>query len=256
MSSLSDFLPYLKPGSNLYRSARTSNTQLVAADKGKLIDITSGTFTQTFAAAAALGDGWYCYIKNSGTGDITLDPNAAETIDGLASYVMYPGEARLVQCDGLALRSIVLAGEAVFIARDEKPSGTFPGISPASAWATREINTVLKNTIFGASLSSNQITMPAGRYSIDARAPGAQTGHRLRLYNSTTSTVLLLGSSAKTSGSSSDTTTDSWVRGDIFLAATAALRLEHWFPSASNMGWPTSAGTQEVYTEITIRRLS
>ena len=92
------------------RVARTSNTILGASDHGKLIDITSGTFSQTFDAAATLGDGWFIYLKNSGTGDITLDPNASELIDGLATFVMYPGEVRLVQCDGSALRSVVMNG--------------------------------------------------------------------------------------------------------------------------------------------------
>jgi hypothetical protein len=91
------------------RSARTSNTILGATDSGKLIDITSGTFTQTFDAVATLADGWYCWLRNSGTGDITLDPNGAEMIDGLATYIMYPNEVRLVQCDGAALRSVVLS---------------------------------------------------------------------------------------------------------------------------------------------------
>ena len=94
--------------SKIIRSARTSNVQLTKADSGNLIDITSGTFTQTFAAASELGDGWFCYLKNSGAGDITLVPEASELIDGLTSYIMYPGEVRLVQCDGVELRTVVL----------------------------------------------------------------------------------------------------------------------------------------------------
>ncbi len=92
----------------LTRSARTSNTVLDVADAGNLIDITSGTFAQTFAACATLGNGWQIKIKNSGTGDITLTPNGGEQIDGLSSFVMYPNETRIVYCDGTTLRSIVI----------------------------------------------------------------------------------------------------------------------------------------------------
>ena len=90
-------------------STRTSNTILAAADNSTLINITSGTFSQTFTAAATLGSGWFCYIKNAGTGDITLDPNSTELIDGLSTYVMYPNECRLVQCTGTAFTSVVLS---------------------------------------------------------------------------------------------------------------------------------------------------
>jgi len=109
------------PSSSIIRVARTSNTALAAANKGNLIDITSGTFTQTFDACSSLGNGWFAYIDNSGTGDITLDPDGSETIDGLTSYIMYPGEVRLVQCDGTALRTIVLNT----FARTFTASGTF-----------------------------------------------------------------------------------------------------------------------------------
>jgi len=92
------------------RDVRTSNVALTVGDIGKLIDITSGTFTQTFSAASTLGNKWWCYIRNSGTGDITLNPNGSEQIDGLVSYVMYPGETRLVTCNGTGFYTIVLTG--------------------------------------------------------------------------------------------------------------------------------------------------
>jgi hypothetical protein len=89
-------------------STRTSNTILGLLDNGYYIDVTSGTFTQTFTAATTLGAGWWVYIGNSGTGNVTLDPNSSETIDGLTSFVMYPKEVRLVLCNGTSFKSIVI----------------------------------------------------------------------------------------------------------------------------------------------------
>lgn len=97
------------PGISLVRSARTSNTILGVADNSTFVDITSGTFSQTFTAAATLATGWFCYVRNSGSGVITLDPNASELIDGLTSYPMYPGECRLIQCDGSAFTTIIVS---------------------------------------------------------------------------------------------------------------------------------------------------
>lgn len=95
-------------GQKFYRAARTSNTILTANDYGKLIDITSGTFTQTFDPCASLQDGWWVRIRNSGTGDITLDPSSTQTIDGRTTFIMYPGEVRDIFCNGSALFSVVV----------------------------------------------------------------------------------------------------------------------------------------------------
>ena len=114
-------------GIGVSRSTRTSNTILAASDSGTFVDITSGTFTQTFTAAATLASGWYCYLRNSGTGDVTLDPNASETIDGLASYVMYPGECRLIVCDGSNFYSTVLTPFSRTILTTLNPFTTPPG---------------------------------------------------------------------------------------------------------------------------------
>jgi hypothetical protein len=94
------------------RTARTSNTLLVATDKGKYYDITSGTFTQTFDTAANLGATWNTIVGNSGTGDITIPLS-----DGVSNWVMYPGEIRLFSSDGSAINSACLQpGRKVFTA--------------------------------------------------------------------------------------------------------------------------------------------
>jgi len=106
---------------------RSSNTILGTADHSSIIDITSETFSQTFSSAAVLGVGWFCYFKNSGTGNITVTPYGSELIDGLASYIIYPGECRLFQSNGFAeITSLVLNGfSTVFTASGSfvKPPG-------------------------------------------------------------------------------------------------------------------------------------
>lgn len=91
-----------------YRAITGADTA-IASDRGKLLSC-SGTFTLAFTAAATLGDGWFCVVRNTGTGNITLDPNGAELIDGLASGIVYPGFAFLVQCTSSAFHVQKLAG--------------------------------------------------------------------------------------------------------------------------------------------------
>lgn len=117
----------------IYLSERTANAQLGASDIGKIVKVTSGTFLQTFAAAATLGAGWWCYYKNAGTGDVTIDPYGSETIDGVTSFVMYPGETRFIQCDGTGFSSIIVAQ----FSKTFTSSGTFykpPGYSAFGAF--------------------------------------------------------------------------------------------------------------------------
>jgi hypothetical protein len=81
-------------------SSRSTNTILGTADTAYVIQYTSGTFSQTFTAAATLGSGWFAYFQNIGTGVITLDPNGSETIGGVTTAALNLGDVWLVECDG------------------------------------------------------------------------------------------------------------------------------------------------------------
>jgi hypothetical protein len=101
---------------NVTPSNKTTTYTLLAADRGNLIRFT-GSSSTTFGitASATLGSGWYCYIENAGTGlenagQLILDGNAAETIDGLSTMTMYPGDVRLLVCDGTNFVTELVAG--------------------------------------------------------------------------------------------------------------------------------------------------
>jgi len=73
---------------------------VIAGDLGTIINCTSGTFTVSLTAAATLGAGFDVTIWNTGTGDITVDPAALETIDGVDTLILRRGEGMQVICNG------------------------------------------------------------------------------------------------------------------------------------------------------------
>lgn len=89
-------------GGSITIEDRTSNAQLLLADKGKFINVTSGTFTQTFDTTN-FTSGWYVYYKNEGIGEVTIPSS-----DGVSNWKMYPNELRLFIYDGTNLRSEVI----------------------------------------------------------------------------------------------------------------------------------------------------
>jgi hypothetical protein len=84
---------------------KMSGYTVVAADRNKVVDC-SGTFTLSFDPVARLGAAWSCWVRNSGTGILTLDPNASETINGVTTLTMYRGEEYLITCTGAALLTV------------------------------------------------------------------------------------------------------------------------------------------------------
>lgn len=141
--------------------------------------------------------------------------------------------------------------------QDQKSEGTDGGTFNSGAWRQRDINTVVTNTITGASLASDTITLPAGTYDVLAFVPAyACSQHAAHLYNDTDSTVLLLGKSAF-ANSSAFSQSDSVISGRFTIADTKDLIVRHRCASSkSSNGFGLRADHQtEVYTDITIRQV-
>lgn len=147
---------------------------------------------------------------------------------------------------------------ALLHVRDEKASGTDGGTFTSGAWQTRVLNTVLTNEISSASLSTNTITLPSGTYFIDAACPaGMISAHKAKLYNTSDSTDVILGSSEH-AWNNSYTWTYSFVRGRFTISSTKNFQVQHRAANTyatSGFGTGNSQGT-EVYSDVRIWKVA
>lgn len=135
--------------------------------------------------------------------------------------------------------------------REQQTSGTNGGTSvSADNTQTRVINTTVINTIPGASLAGNTVTLPAGIYKFFGRAPSYQSGRAVaNLFNATDSTVTLIGSGAI----STTTSCDSIIVGVFTIASSKNFTIRHYTQTgvaSLGLGFAASVPSQvEIYTE-------
>lgn len=156
-----------------------------------------------------------------------------------------------------ALKAFIGWPEVLHV-RQEETSGTQGGASTSATSHTRILNTVVLNEITGASLASNQITLPAGTYRIRASAPAIDCdSSKVSLYNITDSAFEIVGQNVFSS------TTDTsgvmgLVRGQFVITATEVFELRHWIQTGKTVNGlgPTSTDAEiEVYAEVWIERM-
>jgi hypothetical protein len=145
-----------------------------------------------------------------------------------------------------------------FIVQETQADGTNGGTFTQDAWRTRALNTTQANTISGASLASNQVTLPAGTYRINGHAAAYGVSyHQARLYNITASATLLIGKKAR----SLNIQSGSEVVGLLTLGATTVIELQHYasysqseygFGNAGGTGW----GERNLYAYLEIEKIS
>lgn len=234
----------------------TGADTVVATDNFKLL-LLNGTLTLAATAAATLGASFSFVAKNiSMTTLATFDPAGVETVDGAGSIVIQPGESRWFFCTGSGWTTMLIdAGlGGILHFQEQQASGVAGATSTAGAFNTRVINTVLLNTLSGASISANQITLAAGTYLVSIAATiYAGGGNKVVLENVTDSTVPLIGGSQNGVG---NTSMNSMIYGVVTISASKTFRIRHWAANVTSFGTAASSGQAEVYLNGVIRRLA
>ena len=152
-------------------------------------------------------------------------------------------------------------GTTIAIFRDEKNANG--GAATADTWTTRDLNTEVVNTITGAGLAANVITLPAGTYRDLASAPAYHVDeHLIRLQNTTDATVVAYGTNAyanDTTGGESQTR--SLIDYVFTLADTKTLEVQHIVNTSNGIDTnsfgrqnPGAWGVNDFYTQIRIEK--
>jgi hypothetical protein len=174
--------------------------------------------------------------RTAGAG--TTDPSADATNWELISYGVFP----------------------YLHVREEQASGTNGGTSTSSTQHVRILNTTVgTNSIAGASLASNIVTLPAGTYEIRSEAPCLNgSAHKLSLYNDSDSADILVGVSVA-SASSTGVSVLAICSGRFTLATAKNIKLRHYISTGtatSGLGLAVGSGSVEVYASLQIWKVA
>lgn len=232
--------------------AGTVDLSAVASDD---IRITGALAITAFTIAAGR------VVRVTAGGAFTLTNNSGIVTNTGGNMVLASGDSfvlRATAADTVEVLFLSRATTGIMIVQDQKASGTAGGTSSTGA-NTRVLNTTVKNTISGASLASNQITLLAGEYEVEAFAPCyAGDIHKLTFRNTTDSTDAIIGNQllANSAGSVENTAT---LVGSITLAGTKVFELRHGIGTAratNGLGNSSGLGFVEVYASVKIKKVA
>lgn len=159
----------------------------------------------------------------------------------------------------LILPSLTTTLAETAVIKDVKSSGVGGGTSTAAVWVTRDLNNI-SSDITGLSLSTNQITMPPGKFLINFMAPGYNVdSHKIKFFNVTDATDDIIGSTSFSGVST--------VQGEATLVGIITLQTPKVFEvrhisqttRANGFGLPGGVSTgsvSEIYTHGTITKIS
>ncbi len=95
-------------------SSFSGNYTAGVSDRAKAYVWTGGAGTLALTAAPSLGNDWFLQVRNGGTGDLTIDPNSSELINGATTLVLSPGDSCIIITDGVEFWTIGFGQSAIY----------------------------------------------------------------------------------------------------------------------------------------------
>ena len=91
-----------------------SNYTAGVNDRARMFVWTAAGGTLTLPAATTVGNNWFIYLRNAGSGAIVADPTGTVLIDGGTTLSFQPGESAIIVTDGAAYYTIGFGQSATF----------------------------------------------------------------------------------------------------------------------------------------------
>jgi hypothetical protein len=91
-----------------------SNYTASTADRAKMFNWTGAGGTLTLPQPIIVGNNWFMYLRNSGSGAILADAPGITLIDGAADLSFQPGESAIIASDGTGFYTIGFGQSATF----------------------------------------------------------------------------------------------------------------------------------------------
>jgi len=92
----------------------SSNYTALAADRSNTYVWTGGAGTLTLTLASTLGDNWFMFLRNSGTGALTITGTSNDLINGSTSIALQPTDSCIIVCSGSQFYTVGLGKSTQF----------------------------------------------------------------------------------------------------------------------------------------------
>lgn len=92
----------------------SSNYTALDTDRSSTYVWTGGAGTLTLTLASTLADNWFMFVRNSGTGALTVAGSGGNTINGSSSIILQPTDSAIIVCSGTTFYTVGLGKSTQF----------------------------------------------------------------------------------------------------------------------------------------------